>query len=167
MNPKLVTIGAYGYNEKSFFEALVKANIDTFCDIRFRRGVRGSEYAFANSQRLQHRLQELGIRYLHLKDLAPSPEIREVQWRVDAQEGNSKRQRSALSPNFVAAYQSKYLADFDSAAFIQALGEDAKVVALFCVERLPEACHRSLVANQLKHDLSLDVKHLTPCEQEF
>jgi len=36
--------------------------VDTFCDIRARRGVRGSEYAFANHQRLAARLAERNIR---------------------------------------------------------------------------------------------------------
>jgi hypothetical protein len=36
------------------------------------------------------------------------------------------------------------------------------VVALFCVEREPAACHRSLVAARLSRDLGLDVEHLGP-----
>ena len=72
MKPKIVTIGVYGFDEARFFEALRKVKVDTFCDIRNRRGVRGSTYAFANSLRLQARLAELGIRYLYRKDLAPT-----------------------------------------------------------------------------------------------
>ena len=34
MKPKIVTIGVYGFDEDSFFEALRKAKVDTFCDIR-------------------------------------------------------------------------------------------------------------------------------------
>ena len=58
---KLITIGVYGFDEESFFQALLAAGVDVFCDIRQRRGVRGATYAFANSQRLQRRLAELGI----------------------------------------------------------------------------------------------------------
>ena len=61
----IVTIGAIGYTAESFFQALQNANVDTFIDVRRRRAVRGREYAFANSQRLQARLAELGIRYVH------------------------------------------------------------------------------------------------------
>jgi len=46
--PKFVTIGVYGFSADAFFEALQRAGVDSFCDIRYRRGVRGSEYAFAN-----------------------------------------------------------------------------------------------------------------------
>ncbi len=72
MMPEFVTIGVYGFDEAGFFQALQDAGVDTFCDIRRRRGVRGSAYAFANSQRLQGRLAELGIRYIYRSDLAPS-----------------------------------------------------------------------------------------------
>ena len=67
MNIKIVTIGVYGFDEAGFFEALRKAEVDTFCDIRSRRGVRGATYAFANSMRLQARLASLGIRYIRCK----------------------------------------------------------------------------------------------------
>ena len=38
------TIGVYGSTENSFFEKLAQSRIDLFCDIRQRRGVRGSQY---------------------------------------------------------------------------------------------------------------------------
>jgi hypothetical protein len=34
--------------------------------------------------------------------------------------------------------------------------------ALLCVERDPEACHRSLVAAELAHEFGLPVAHLFP-----
>ena len=160
--PELVTIGAYGWDAERFFAALVSARVDTFCDIRQRRGVRGAEYAFANSRRLQARLAELGIRYLHLKELAPSRTTREQQYAADEAEGTTKRQRKALSPAFAEAYRSERLAAFDSAQFVAALSLDAKVIALFCVEREPQACHRSLVTERLARDLDARVKHITP-----
>lgn len=61
MKPKIVTIGVYGFNEADFFQAVQDAGIDTFCDIRMRRSMRGSQYAFANSTYLQQRLYDLGI----------------------------------------------------------------------------------------------------------
>ena len=80
---ELFTIGVYGSTEPGFFAALQKAKIDTFCDIRWRRGVRGSEYLYANSGRLQQRLAELGIRYLHFRDLTPNPALRNRQDKAD------------------------------------------------------------------------------------
>src|SRR5712692_9291603 len=80
---KFVTIGVYGFSEAGFFDALQNAGVETFCDIRWRRGVRGAEYAFANSARLQKKLGELGIRYLHCRELAPTPALRRRQAQVD------------------------------------------------------------------------------------
>jgi len=35
-------------------------------------------------------------------------------------------------------------------------------VALFCVEREPAACHRSLLAERLGKDLGIEVEHIIP-----
>ena len=40
---ELLTIGVYGFDPGGFFGALSAAGVDTFCDVRSRRGVRGSE----------------------------------------------------------------------------------------------------------------------------
>ena len=81
---ELVTIGVYGWEEEPFFAALHAAGVEVFCDIRARRAVRGKEYAFANSQRLQARLSALGIAYSHHPDLAPSQATRNLQYTADA-----------------------------------------------------------------------------------
>jgi uncharacterized protein (DUF488 family) len=158
--PSLVTIGVYGSDEAGFFAALQRAGVDTFVDIRARRGVRGAAYAFANSQRLQTRLAGLGIRYVHRPDLAPGAETRAQQLTADKASKTGKRQRTVLDPAFAAAYRRERLASFDSRQFIADLGPDAHVVALFCVEREPAACHRSLLATRLQRDLGLPVEHL-------
>jgi uncharacterized protein (DUF488 family) len=160
--PRIVTLGVYGCDESGFFGALREAGVDTFCDLRFRRGVRGAEYAFVNSQRLQARLAEMGIRYLHYRELAPSQALRNRQSAADKAKGTAKRQRTDLSNLFVAGYREECLSAFDSNHFIESLGSEARVVALFCVERAPAACHRSLVAERLRGDLGLEVVHLTP-----
>ena len=159
---KLVTIGVYGFSEESFFQALQAAGVDTFCDIRQRRGVRGATYAFANSQRLQRRLAELGIRYLYRQDLAPTKAVRARQVEADKAQKVAKRQRTALGEAFVKAYRSEVLANFDPQSLLDEVGPDTQVLALCCVEREPAACHRSLVADRLRWDLGLEVEHLRP-----
>ena len=160
--PEFVTIGVYGFDEASFFAALQAAQVDTFCDIRRRRGVRGREYAFANSNRLQARLASLGIRYVHRLDLAPSPALREVQHAIDAATHVARRQRTTLDPAFVAGYAATCLVDFDAVAFAASFGPDARVVALCCVEREPSACHRSLLAARLEAEVGGEVRELVP-----
>ena len=159
---ELFTIGVYGFAPAAFFEKLKAARIDTFCDIRRRRGVRGSEYAFANSLRLKAELEKVGIRYLHFIDLAPSLELRKRQASADKETHVARRKRSELSPEFIAGYREECLAGFESKGFMEQLGPDARRAVLFCVERLPEACHRSVVAERLSHDLNIPVTHLVP-----
>lgn len=162
MRQRIVTIGAYGFDKDSFFQALLDANVDTFCDIRRRRGIRGSDYAFANSQNLQRRLGELGIRYRYIQELAPSKQIRAEQKLEDSQLGIAKRSRTALGQTFIQAYEQECLAHFDRAAFLKNIGEDAQVIGLFCVEREPHACHRSLAAQCLARELELPIEHIMP-----
>lgn len=162
MTIKIVTIGVYGYEDERFFRDLQEANVDTFCDIRWRRGVRGAKYAFANSKRLQARLDELGIRYLHRRDLAPPPQVRQKQAAADKKSKTPRRQRTELGQAFKEAYRDQVLADFDPQSLLDDLPQDAKIVALFCVEGQPAACHRSLLAEKLKSELGLKVEHIVP-----
>ncbi|MFQ5419814.1 MAG: DUF488 family protein [Anaerolineae bacterium] len=159
---KIITIGVYGYTEEVFFQALQTAQVDTFCDIRQRRGVRGATYAFANSQRLQKRLAQMGIRYLHRKDLAPTTAVRDQQKAADKANKTTKRQRATLGKAFIHAYRDEILADFDPQSLLNDLEPDAEIVALFCVEREPKACHRLLVAEKLQQVLDWEVEHITP-----
>lgn len=160
--PEILTIGVYGWDEASFWSALQAAHVDTFVDIRRRRGVRGAAYAFANAGRLQAGLAALGIRYMHRLDLAPSLETRAAQETADRTAHVARRQRTALDSAFIERYQRECLESFDSAAFLASLGPGARVIALFCVEGEPTACHRSLLAARLASDLSLVVAHLRP-----
>jgi uncharacterized protein (DUF488 family) len=162
MSIKIVTIGVFGFSEEAFFDALQTARVDTFCDIRQRRGVRGAPYAFCNSQRLQTRLAELGIRYLHRKDLAPTTAVRQIQYDADKANNVAKRQRATLGQAFIDAYQETVLADFEAQSLLDDLEIGAQVVALFCVEREPGACHRSLVADKLQEELGLEVEDILP-----
>ncbi len=162
MQIKIITIGVYGFDESSFFQALRKAEVDTFCDIRSRRGVRGATYAFANSKRLQARLAELGIRYIYLKDLGPTKTVREKQAAADKATKTAKRKRTELGEAFIEAYQTECLAGFEPKSLLDELESDARVVALFCVETAPEACHRSLVADKLAKTFNLEVENILP-----
>lgn len=155
------TIGVYNSTENDFFDKLTQNNIDTFCDIRQRRGVRGAKYSFVNSNRLQERLNALGIKYGYIQDLAPTTEIRELQKEIDAEKGELKSQRQELGKVFVIEYKNKILGNFDFEIFFENLDNiGANRVALFCVEEHPEACHRSIVANKLADNFNFKITHL-------
>lgn len=154
------TIGVYHSKEEEFFKKLTENGIDTFCDIRQRRGVRGSQYSFVNSGRLQQKLSELDIKYGHIVDLAPTIEIRELQKDADAQKGELKRDRNSLGSVFIKAYKDNILNKFDFNYFLEKLEEmGARKIVLFCVEERAEACHRSLVAEKLEK-LGFKITHL-------
>ncbi len=158
---KIYTIGVYGYTPDSFFKKLTDNNIDTFCDIRRRRGVRGAEYTFANSSRLQARLKKLGINYLHILNLSPSDELRQLQYSHDKEQNLSQRKRESLSKEFIKTYKVQVLKNFNFQSLLDQLNAlDSKKVVLFCVERNPAACHRSLAAEYLNKKYSFPVKHL-------
>lgn len=155
------TIGVYNSSEDEFFRKLTAHEIDTFCDIRQRRGVRGVKYSFVNSKKLQQKLDALGIRYGHILDLAPTTEIRTLQKESDLKNGELKSERKALSPIFKAAYKSEVLNKFDFETFLQHLDDiNARRIVLFCVEEQAEACHRSIVARCLKEKFDYSITNL-------
>ncbi len=157
---KFFTIGVYGSTEIEYFKKLTDNNIDTFCDIRQRRGVRGSEYAFVNSNRLQEKLNDIDIRYGHIFSLAPTSEIRMLQKETDVQQKEQKRDRSELGKVFSIAYKDKILKKFNFGNFIEELERaGAENVVLFCVEEKAKACHRSIVAAELEK-LGYKITHL-------
>ena len=159
--PALTTIGVYGFAADEFVARLLEAEVALLLDVRQRRGVRGTEYAWANAQRLQGALAEAGIAYRHLPELAPTTELRQLQYAVDDERGVGKRNRDVLAPAYVEGYTREILdaADLDAVA---ALLPDRGAAALFCVERDPEACHRSLIAARMAERLGLEVEHLRP-----
>src|SRR4051794_17038924 len=157
---RLVTIGVYGWTLDTFLAALREAGVTRVLDVRQRRGVRGSEYAWANAKRLQAALAEAGIEYLHHPELAPTTELRHVQYREDDRLGVGKRSRTELAPEYRHRYTAEILDVADLAPVAEALGGTA--TALLCVERDPEACHRSLVAERIEAEYGVPVTHLRP-----
>ncbi len=157
---RIATIGVYGFDHDSFLRALAEADINLVLDVRQRRGVRGSEYAWANAQRLQAALADAGIRYSHLKELAPTTELRERQYEEDARRGEGKRSRTVLSPAYADGYTAQVLDPADLDEVVRWIG--ASHAALLCVERDPEACHRSLIAARLAAEHGFEVSDLRP-----
>lgn len=158
--PTIATIGVYGFNRETFLATLAEADVDLVLDVRQRRGVRGSEYAWANARRLQDALKEVGFAYSHLKELAPTTELRQAQYRADARRGEGRRSRTAISPEYAGGYTEQILDRVDLAPIVRWIG--GSTAALLCVERDPEACHRSLVAARLRDEWGFSVEDLLP-----
>jgi len=158
--PTIATIGVYGFDRDSFLATLAGAGIELLLDVRQRRGVRGSEYAWANARRLQEALAEAGIGYSHLKELAPTTEMRQLQYREDDRRGEGKRSRTVLASEYARLYTEEILDSVDLGPIVKWVGSSS--AALLCVERDPEACHRSLIAARLRQERGFEVEHLRP-----
>lgn len=155
-----MTIGVYGFDGRGFVRALQEAEVGIVLDVRQRRGVRGSEYAWANAKRLQAALAEAGIGYSHLPELAPTTEMRQLQYEEDARRSEGKRSRTELAPAYVERYTEEVLEPVDLDPIVKFVGNNR--AALLCVERDPEACHRSLIAARLERESGAAVTHLKP-----
>ena len=159
--PTLATIGVYGFTADGFLEALREGDVRLLLDVRQRRGVRGSEYAWANARRLQAALAAAGIEYRHHKELAPTTELRRLQYLEDDRLGVGKRSRAELVPAYRERYVREILDRADLEPIVRELPGDG-AAALFCVERDPEACHRSLIAERITAQFGVSVVHLRP-----
>ena len=157
----VATIGVYGWTVDAWLDALRSADVRLVLDVRQRRGVRGSEYAWANAQRLEAALADARVAYEHRKELAPTTALRQLQYAEDDLGGVGKRSRVGLAPAYVERSTREVLGQVDLRAVVEVLpGEGASV--LVCVERDPEACHRSLIADRLASEFGLTVTHLRP-----
>ena len=151
----------YGWTLEEFLEALASANIRLLIDVRQRRGVRGREYAWANAKRLQAALEQAGVGYEHHPQLAPTTELRQLQYAEDDRLGVGKRSRTELAPAYRERYTAEILDRADLSAVVGELPADG-AGALLCVERDPEACHRSLIAERLAAEHDVEISHLRP-----
>lgn len=158
---EIYTIGVYNSTEEIFFKKLIDFNVDTFIDVRQRRGVRGSKYSFVNSNKLQEKLSSLNIKYIHQLDLAPSNEVRELQKNADFKKNELKQSREELDESFINAYKNLVLNKFDAKNFIENLQiNNSNKIVLFCVEENAKACHRSIITAKLFEELNLKIHNL-------
>jgi uncharacterized protein (DUF488 family) len=157
----MVTIGVYGFDGESFVQTLRRADVRLLLDVRQRRGVRGPDYAWANSRRLQAGLADAGIDYEHHPELAPTTELRHLQYAEDDRQGVGKRSRRELAAEYTRRYTNEILDRADLTPIVSALPSTG-TAALFCVERDAEACHRSLISQRLAERHQVRIEHLRP-----
>jgi uncharacterized protein (DUF488 family) len=161
--PTIATIGVYEFDAAGFIRTLDAAGVTQVLDIRQRRGVRGPEYAWANARRLQARLADAHIGYTYHPELAPTTELRHLQYRDDDRQGVGKRSRVRLSPEYIRAYTVQILDRAPLEPVVEQLPVHG-IGALLCVESTARACHRSLVAQRLADRFDFEVVHLEPTE---
>lgn len=161
--PTIATIGVYEFDASSFVRALDRVQVTLVLDIRQRRGVRGPQYAWANARRLQALLADARIGYEHHPELAPTTEMRQLQYREDARQGVGKRSRELLSPEYAREYTDGVLDIVPLEPVVRRLPVHG-IGALMCVEATARACHRSLVAQRLADRFGFEVINLEPAQ---
>ncbi len=159
--PRIATVGVYGATLPRFLAALRSVDVALLLDVRQRRGVRGREYAWANSLRLQAALRDAQVAYRHEIALAPTTELRELQYREDARLKEGKRSRGVLADAYRDRYLAEILDEVDLGELIATFPGDGRT-ALLCVERDARACHRSLIAERLRERHGASVVDLLP-----
>ena len=158
----VATIGVYGFDLPSFLTALEGAGMRRVLDVRQRRGCAAREYAWANSRRLQAALADAGIGYRHHPELAADHRAARAAVRgrtpgaawASARAPSWRRLTSSATPG-----RSWTAWDLEP---IAARMKSEGPAALLCVERDPEACHRSLIAARLATEHGLEVTDLLP-----
>ena len=123
--------------------------------------MRGPQYSWANSRRLQALLADAGIGYRHHRELAPTTELRHLQYREDDRTGWASARESCWHPNTSGATSPRSSIGLRCESLVDELPAHG-VGALFCVECAAAACHRSLIAERLAERYGLTVDHLMP-----
>jgi uncharacterized protein (DUF488 family) len=157
----MLTIGVYGFKAETFVQRLRHEDVRLLLDVRQRRGVRGPEYAWANSRRLQDSLRQAQIAYQHHPELAPTTELRQLQYVEDDRQGVGNRSRRELAAEYARRYNLEILDRADLTPIVEGLPTSG-TAALLCVERDPPACHRSLIARRLAERHHVTIDHLRP-----
>jgi hypothetical protein len=93
-------------------------------------GGRGSEYAWAYSRRLQVALEDANVGYTHLKELAPTTELRELQYSEDERRGEGKRSRTVLASEYVSHYTEEILDPVDLVPIVRWVGDNLRGAAV-------------------------------------
>ena len=141
----LATIGYQGARLEDFVGTLKAASIERLLDVRALPWSRRSEFAKRN---LAAALAAAGIAYEHLPAL-----------------GNPEPGRDAAKAGRVDEFRAIYARQLESdegRAGLDAAAARAREgsVALMCMERDPEHCHRAMAAARLAEMLGVEVRHL-------
>jgi len=77
--------------------------------------------------------------------------------------GVGKRSRRELAAEYTRRYTTEILDRADLTPIVAALPRSG-IAALLCVERDPEACHRSLIAQRIAEQHRVTIEHLRPLD---
>ena len=142
----IYTLGYEGRDAKAVFGILQSAGIRTLLDVRLRPQ---SRRPGLSKSRLAQKCDELGITYVHDRDLGTP---REMMDRVKSGDGYDEE---------IHEEYRRYLLSTQAAALKSAAGLAlSSSICLLCYEADAGDCHRSIVAEELARQTGLTVHHL-------
>ena len=145
---EVATIGYQGATIASVVDSLRKARVELLVDVR---AVASSRLPGFSKTRLAANVGEAGIDYLHLRGLGTP-----ADGRAAARSGNPEKMHAIFRDHLTTP-----VAQTDLQTLVGVI-ESGRRVCLLCFEADPAECHRSLVADALKVQIPLKIKHLRP-----
>ena len=144
---ELYTIGYEGINQKQFISRLCNHNINVVADVRNLPLSRKKGFS---KTALSMLLGKNHIEYINFRDLGAPKELRSFLLETKDYHTFFKQYKKVISNN---------MNDIDE--ILNTINRGKKV-ALLCYEKNPEACHRSVVANEIKKrdGNGLEITHL-------
>ncbi|MCE5194039.1 MAG: DUF488 domain-containing protein [Nitrospiraceae bacterium] len=131
----LLTVGYEGRNISEFIDNLLNKKVRTLIDVREIPASR--KFGFSKNQLLGH-LEEVGIKYIHIKDLGSPKTLRE------------KLRENNDFDSFFKKYSAYIQTRLD---IVKKIYEDIimhEKSCIMCFERNPSQCHRKIVAEKVK-----------------
>ncbi|MFQ5868560.1 MAG: DUF488 family protein [Candidatus Zixiibacteriota bacterium] len=143
----IFTIGYQGYSLSELVNTLKKRGIDTLVDVRYDAYSKRPEFC---KGRLRSAIQEARIEYIHRPELGTPTQLRKKI--TDARSG-----QEVFRLYFERISKVNY-------RYVEAVAELAsqRRVALMCMEKEPERCHRKILADFLSRKFRFEVVHLAP-----
>ena len=132
---ELFTIGYEGINQKQFLSWLRNHDIDVVADVRYYPLSRKKGFSKTSLSSL---LGKNNIEYVNYRGLGTPKELRSFLIETKDYKTFFRRCEKIISKN---------TDDLDQ--ILHSINE-GKNVALLCYEKKPEACHRNIVANEIK-----------------
>lgn len=138
MKKEIWTVGHSTHTLEQFVALLQSFRIETLVDVRSLPGSR--KFPHFDKEALEIQMPKDDIKYLHFKDLG----------------GRRKTSKTSKNTAWRLASFRGYADYMETDAFLQAVkrlegvGREARV-AFFCAEAVWWSCHRSLIADFLKH----------------
>ena len=145
---KLATIGYEGASQKAVFDALRDAHVDVLADVR---AVTSSRRPGFSKSHLASALSELGVSYMHLRDLGTPKEGRLAVKSGDVPAMHRIFAKHMKTPEALHDYEA-----------LLGLVKSGRKVCLLCYEHDPGQCHRTIIAERVHDQLGVRIEHLTP-----